>query len=1084
MRAVWSKILLLILLVVMVGPLELDLQKKVHAEFESDSVRASTLYTDDLIQLSTRPTASIENVAPAYENETVFLSEILKPDFEFDSVDVEWKEDRPAGTEIEFMVRFKYVDGEWGPWNTLHPDGAGQVDELVSTERAEAIQYKVLLRSNDSAVTPQVKNVNFHYIDASYQKTGSSPGSELKKLTFADGELNIISRAEWGADESWRTSAFFGGDTDEDVEEVEVEETDVNPNSESTLEALYPEEFAITKTVSKDENGQKLYWPQEYAKNVTKIIIHHTAGTNGADDPAASVRGIYYYHAVRKGWGDIGYNYIIDTHGNIYEGRAGGDGVVGGHASGNNTGSIGIAVMGNYEEEQISYEALESLIKLVQAKAELYNIEVDGFGRFRGEVSANVGGHRDFGQTLCPGKNLYAILPAIRDIADSNLLDTETSLLTNGSKDPYAFANTNSYNGLVMDPEESATFTLKLKNIGTETWDKNTYLVANSDAGAESLVHLVKSSSNSKSVAYMKETSVKPGATATFEITAEAMMRGGFENFDVTPIFNGVKKTSHYLALPVYVASPILSYDVVKITQNKERVKPKETVSGTITLKNTGNVSWYNDGLYPMTLSGMELPVEEVAPNSEATFNYNFTASSTTGTTTQTFTPSVEGAEAFSGATISVKVVVYDSSNQATFSASSTDTSFSSGEQKSVWIDLENTGSQTWRKTGTNAFKVSVTHNQKIKVSTPALSTSSVAPGATGRIKFTITAPDTAGTYKIYLRPRLGKQNLVQKPFYFTFTVKASATTTTTSTTTSTSTTTATTTSSGPLDQEQLRVKLGYEGGEPIITANGAFDVYRGDTLFLDLAAGDKVKVKARGDKYQIEYDAYAWVVSEIPRFVPRSTSTILQITNYENRPTWNTSLNDNQFRGTLETRLVDGQLVVIDELPMEMYLRGLAEATNSEPTEKIRTMTILARTYARWYIEFEEKFPGKPYNLDADPDVSQKYLGYGYESRAPNVVKAVSDTAGMVVTYNNSIVKTPYFSSTDGTATKSAQDVWGWTSTPYLQSVPDTLCAATAFSGHGVGLSGCGATAAAQKGSSYEEIIKYYYQGVEIQVK
>lgn len=1075
MRVIWPKILLLALLIGMVGPLEMDLKKKIHAEFENGSVRASTLYVDDLIKLPTRPIASVSDVAPAYENETVFMSEILKPDFDFDSVGVEWEEDRPAGTEIEFQVRFEYVDGEWGPWNALHPDGAGQVDELVSTRRAQSIQYKVLLRSNDPSVTPQVKNVNFHYIDASYQKTGTSPSPELKKLTFADGELDIITRAEWGADESWRTSEFFGGDTEEDVEDVEVEETDVTPNSESTLEALYPAEFEITSTISKDENDKKLYWPQEYAKNISKIIIHHTAGINGEENPAASIRGIYYYHAVRKGWGDIGYNYIIDTHGNVYEGRAGGERVVAGHASGHNTGSIGIAVMGNYEEEQISYEALESLVKLVQAKAELYDIDVDGFGRFRGEVTPNVGGHRDFGQTLCPGKNLYTLLPAIRDIAASNLLDMETGLLASGSKESYAFANTNSYNGLVMDPEESATFTLKLKNIGTETWDSSTYLVANSDAGAEALVHLVKSDSNSKSVAYMKETSVKPGETATFEITAEAMMRGGFENFDVTPIFNGTQKTSHYLALPVYVAGPILSYDIVEITQNKDRVKPKETVSGTITLKNTGNVSWYSEGLYPMTLSGTVLPVDQVAPNSEVTFDYNFTAHGATGTITQTFTPVVEGAEAFSGDAISVKVVVYDNSNQAVFNAASSDTTFSPSEQKSVWIDLENTGAQTWSKTGTNGFKVSVTHNQEIKVSTPTLSTSSVAPGSTGRIKFTITAPLNAGTYKIYLRPRLGKQNLAQKPFYFTFTVTEPSID---------STTTTAVASAVGLDQQLLRVKLGYEDSEPIISASGAFDVYRGDTLFLDLAAGDKVKIKARGDKYQIEYDAYAWVVSEIPRFVPRSSDTIMEITNYENRPSWNISLNDNQFRGALETRLVDGQLVVINELPMEMYLRGLAEATNSEPTEKIRTMAILARTYARWYTESEEKFPGKPYDLNDDPDVCQKYLGYGYEKRAANVVKAVSDTAGMVVTYNGSIVKTPYFSSTDGTTTKSAKDVWGWTSTPYLQSVPDTLCAATAFSGHGVGLSGCGATAAAGKGSSYEEIIKYYYQGVEIQVK
>ncbi len=1083
MRAIWSKIMLLVLMVVLIGPLEVDLQTRVAAEFESDSVRADTFYTEDFIQLPTKLSATTNEVEFLYENETVFLSETLKPKFEFDTVGVEWEEVRPAGTDIEFQVRFEYVDGDWGPWNVLHPDEENTtVDELVSTKRAESIQYKVLLQSNDASLTPQVKNVNFHYVDGSYKKTGQSPSSDLKKLTFADGELNIISREEWGADESWRTSDFFGYDPDEEVEEVEVEDDDVSPDQEPSLQELYPEEFELTDVIYEDEDGNDLYWPQSYAENVDKIIIHHTAGTNGEDNAAASIRGIYYYHSVRKGWGDIGYNYIIDANGNIYEGRAGGEQVVGGHASGRNTGSIGIAVMGNYEEEEISYEALEALVMLVQAKSELYNINSDGFSSFRGEVTPNVGGHRDFGQTLCPGKNLYSLLPAVRDIVDSNLLDMETYLIETGSDDPYAFANINPYDALVMNPEDSDSFTIELKNIGTETWDSETYLVANSNSNAEALVHLVKSDNNSKSVAYMEEDSVESGETATFIVTAEAMMRGGFESFDVTPIFNGTKKTSHYLSLPIYVASPLLTYDIINITQDKERIESSEEVSGEITLENTGNVTWYQEGLYPMTLSGFALPEDEIAPGAEVTFEYSFVTSDTPGTHTEYFVPSIEGGNAFEGDSIAVSVLVYDKSVQAAFSDAETDDVFEPGEQKAGWIDLENIGDQVWSKTGDSAFTVGLIHHADIRVTTPTLR-STTAPGEIGRIQFTITAPETPGDYKIYFRPRLGKQNLVQTPFYYTFSVEGNSEEETEVEVAETTTTT----SLGEFDQEEVRVKLSYdeaEFGDVVITADGAFDVYRGDTLFMDLDAGDEVKVRLRGDDYQVEYDAYAWVVYEEPRFVPRSENTILEIVNFENRPAWNTALNDNLFRGVIEVRNIDGEMAVINELPMEMYLRGLAEATNSEPTEKIRTMTILARTYARWYMEFEEKFPGMPYHLDDNPDVSQKYLGYGLESRAPNVVQSVSDTAGMVVTYNGDIIKTPYFSSTDGTTTRSGEEVWGWTHTPYLQSVSDELCTVGYFSGHGVGLSGCGATAAAEQGSSYEEIIKYYYQDVEIEVK
>lgn len=87
-----------------------------------------------------------------------------------------------------------------------------------------------------------------------------------------------------------------------------------------------------------------------------------------------------------------------------------------------------------------------------------------------------------------------------------------------------------------------------------------------------------------------------------------------------------------------------------------------------------------------------------------------------------------------------------------------------------------------------------------------------------------------------------------------------------------------------------------------------------------------------------------------------------------------------------------------------------------------------------------------------------------------------------MVVTYNGQVVITPYFSESDGVATKNAKDVWGWTNTPWLVSVPDTYCESSAFSGHGVGLSGCGATVMAEMGETFEDIIKYYYTGVKVE--
>src|SRR5205823_5823581 len=80
-------------------------------------------------------------------------------------------------------------------------------------------------------------------------------------------------------------------------------------------------------------------WMPQYLRPHTKAVIHHTVTDDGKNDVAATIRSIYYYHAVSLKWGDIGYQYLVDKFGNIWTGRQGGDHVVGGHAYGWNNGA-------------------------------------------------------------------------------------------------------------------------------------------------------------------------------------------------------------------------------------------------------------------------------------------------------------------------------------------------------------------------------------------------------------------------------------------------------------------------------------------------------------------------------------------------------------------------------------------------------------------------------------------------------------------------------------------------------------------------------------------------------------------------
>ena len=216
-------------------------------------------------------------------------------------------------------------------------------------------------------------------------------------------------------------------------------------------------------------------------------------------------------------------------------------------------------------------------------------------------------------------------------------------------------------------------------------------------------------------------------------------------------------------------------------------------------------------------------------------------------------------------------------------------------------------------------------------------------------------------------------------------------------------------------------------------------------------------------------------------KFVSPDLNTIFEITSFESHPAWNTSLNDNKFRGSLELRWSEdrAKLYMINELPLETYLKGLAESSNNNPAEYHRALAIAARTFAQYNINIGGKHPAGNFHLNAS-SYDQVYRGYNSEIRLPNFVKAVEDTRGIVVIYNNEIVVTPYFAQSDG-RTRAWEEVWWGAGKPWLVSRPDPNCAGMNLFGHGVGLSARGARGMALGGSTYEQILKHYYTGVEL---
>ncbi len=174
-----------------------------------------------------------------------------------------------------------------------------------------------------------------------------------------------------------------------------------------------------------------------YADTVRFAVVHHTAGSNSYTraQSASIVRGIQRYHVLGNGWDDIGYNFLVDKYGQIFEGRYGGvdRNVVGAHAQGFNTGSSGIALIGTSEGSAPSAAARSALARLIAWRLDVAH--VDPLSRFNWRSTGNprypagrnltlrtISGHRDTGYTTCPGSRLYGELPALaRTVSQTGL---------------------------------------------------------------------------------------------------------------------------------------------------------------------------------------------------------------------------------------------------------------------------------------------------------------------------------------------------------------------------------------------------------------------------------------------------------------------------------------------------------------------------------------------------------------------------------------------------------------------------------------------------------------------------------------
>ncbi|MFC5379684.1 peptidoglycan recognition protein [Aquipuribacter nitratireducens] len=335
--------------------------------------------------------------ASALEPDTLVTDPM--PTDDFSVMGVTWAEGSadPATTTVE--VRVREADG-WTGWTPLDVNDAapdpGTEEALLAadvtateplvTAQADGVQVRVR-----SAAGEEPEDLEAVLIDPG---SDAAPAAEpLSGAGAASGAPAVVTRSQWGADESKRRCS---------------------PSYSSTLLAG---------------------------------TVHHTAGTNSytASQSRGIVKGIYLYHTGTLGWCDIGYNFLVDKYGTVFEGRYGGTtkAVRGAHAGGFNDRTVGVSALGNYETASAPAVMVRTIGEVLGWKLGLFGRTATGTvsltsaggstARWPSGTTVTlpaVFGHRDVGLTACPGTHLYAAMGTVRSVAAQTSADVRAAAPT------------------------------------------------------------------------------------------------------------------------------------------------------------------------------------------------------------------------------------------------------------------------------------------------------------------------------------------------------------------------------------------------------------------------------------------------------------------------------------------------------------------------------------------------------------------------------------------------------------------------------------------------------------------------------
>lgn len=345
---------------------------------------------------------------------------------------------------VSILVR-AHQNGQWQDWENLAEevldgaDGTTRGSEpwvLIGATRVQAVivnpqgQQVTTARIQiiDPGVRAQDQAAALPQLDSAKTKTAKAEHGQLQ----ADADTTAPATAEAG----------ISGDSVEGTNNANVPDSVANTAKGLAWTAITPANVP-QPVYTRQEWGadpELMHWSPRKGE-LKAAVIHHTAGANfyRPEQVPAILRSIYRYHASTLGWGDIGYNVLVDNFGRAWQGRSGdfwNTQIKGGHAFGVNETTFGISVLGDYNEFAPSQAALDTVARVIAYKLTWAGVDPDATTVLDGvEASGTVPtiiGHRDVpgkgGNTSCPGNAFYAKLPAERQLVRQYMTSGQATL--------------------------------------------------------------------------------------------------------------------------------------------------------------------------------------------------------------------------------------------------------------------------------------------------------------------------------------------------------------------------------------------------------------------------------------------------------------------------------------------------------------------------------------------------------------------------------------------------------------------------------------------------------------------------------